>query len=52
MFYFVFNFYLFTENLNVMKKMDEWFYHSRALQEYILICCQCSNGGLIDKPGK
>lgn len=23
-----------------------------ALQEYILICCQANNGGLIDKPGK
>uniref|UniRef100_A0A1I8P731 Protein farnesyltransferase subunit beta n=1 Tax=Stomoxys calcitrans TaxID=35570 RepID=A0A1I8P731_STOCA len=23
-----------------------------ALQEYILLCCQKSNGGLIDKPGK
>lgn len=23
-----------------------------ALQEYILLCCQKPNGGLIDKPGK
>lgn len=23
-----------------------------ALQEYVLICCQKSTGGLIDKPGK
>lgn len=23
-----------------------------ALQEYVLLCCQKSNGGLIDKPGK
>lgn len=24
----------------------------RALQEYILICCQRPEGGLLDKPGK
>lgn len=29
-----------------------WLLHSSALQEYILICCQHSLGGLIDKPGK
>ncbi|XP_075222235.1 farnesyl transferase beta subunit [Lycorma delicatula] len=40
------------EDSSVMKKMDEWLFQSRALQEYILICCQCTNGGLIDKPGK
>ncbi|KAH1006897.1 hypothetical protein HUJ05_007588 [Dendroctonus ponderosae] len=27
-------------------------FDERALQEYILICCQYSQGGLIDKPGK
>ncbi|CAD7092769.1 unnamed protein product [Hermetia illucens] len=26
--------------------------NSEALQEYILLCCQKPNGGLIDKPGK
>ncbi|CAG5132348.1 unnamed protein product [Candidula unifasciata] len=29
-----------------------WMFHQEALQEYILICCQHSYGGLIDKPGK
>jgi protein farnesyltransferase subunit beta len=27
-------------------------FHREALQEYVLICCQRPNGGLIDKPGK
>lgn len=31
---------------------DNTFYHETALQEYILICCQHPDGGLIDKPGK
>lgn len=26
--------------------------NQEALQEYILICCQHSSGGLFDKPGK
>ncbi|KAI5706543.1 hypothetical protein M8J76_015629 [Diaphorina citri] len=29
-----------------------WLFHHRALQEYILICCQHFNGGLLDKPEK
>eukprot|EP01135_Chromosphaera_perkinsii_P010208 Nk52_evm1s2042 gene=Nk52_evmTU1s2042 len=29
-----------------------WLFNQRALQEYILICCQFQFGGLIDKPGK
>ncbi|GLG96877.1 Protein farnesyltransferase subunit beta [Gryllus bimaculatus] len=29
-----------------------WLFHQEALQEYILICCQNSLGGLLDKPGK
>lgn len=29
-----------------------WLFDQQALQEYILLCCQHSNGGLIDKPGK
>ncbi|XP_033097153.1 protein farnesyltransferase subunit beta-like [Anneissia japonica] len=29
-----------------------WMFDQNALQEYILICCQSLNGGLIDKPGK
>ncbi|CAG9860695.1 unnamed protein product [Phyllotreta striolata] len=27
-------------------------FSSSALQEYLLVCCQNSNGGLVDKPGK
>ncbi|KAJ8975522.1 hypothetical protein NQ317_010637 [Molorchus minor] len=27
-------------------------FDERALQEYLLICCQNPNGGLLDKPGK
>lgn len=27
-------------------------FNQTALQEYILICCQHNDGGLIDKPGK
>jgi len=27
-------------------------FDSRALQRYVLVCCQCPSGGLIDKPGK
>ncbi|KAG1671435.1 Protein farnesyltransferase subunit beta [Nymphon striatum] len=26
--------------------------HNEALQEYLLICCQNTHGGLVDKPGK
>lgn len=32
--------------------IDELLFHREALQEYILICCQKPNGGLLDKPGK
>lgn len=32
--------------------IDELLFNRQALQEYILICCQKPNGGLIDKPGK
>lgn len=28
------------------------FINREALQEYVLMCCQKPNGGLIDKPGK
>lgn len=31
---------------------ERWLFHQEALQEYILICCQNSTGGLIDKPNK
>uniref|UniRef100_A0A8D0G6U0 Protein farnesyltransferase subunit beta n=1 Tax=Sphenodon punctatus TaxID=8508 RepID=A0A8D0G6U0_SPHPU len=32
--------------------MTHWMFDQRALQEYILLCCQCPAGGLLDKPGK
>nr|BAN21117.1 protein farnesyltransferase beta subunit [Riptortus pedestris] len=31
---------------------DTWLFNCNLLQEYVLICCQHKNGGLIDKPGK
>ncbi|KAK3093005.1 hypothetical protein FSP39_009909 [Pinctada imbricata] len=31
---------------------DRWMFDYKALQEYILVCCQYPGGGLIDKPGK
>uniref|UniRef100_A0A1B6EPX8 Protein farnesyltransferase subunit beta n=1 Tax=Cuerna arida TaxID=1464854 RepID=A0A1B6EPX8_9HEMI len=31
---------------------ERWLFHSTALQQYILVCCQDNNGGLIDKPTK
>uniref|UniRef100_UPI00398E895D protein farnesyltransferase subunit beta n=1 Tax=Pristiophorus japonicus TaxID=55135 RepID=UPI00398E895D len=32
--------------------MTHWMFQQGALQEYILLCCQNSTGGLLDKPGK
>ncbi|NXL85788.1 FNTB farnesyltransferase, partial [Alectura lathami] len=32
--------------------MSRWMFNQEALQEYILLCCQCPAGGLLDKPGK
>lgn len=32
--------------------IDEMLFHRGALQEYVLICCQKPNGGLVDKPSK
>ncbi|XP_030643173.1 protein farnesyltransferase subunit beta-like [Chanos chanos] len=29
-----------------------WVFDTRALQEYLLFCCQSPDGGLLDKPGK
>jgi len=31
---------------------ERWLFRQQNLQEYVLICCQDKNGGLIDKPGK
>jgi len=32
--------------------IQNWLFDQRALQEYVLVCCQHSGGGLVDKPGK
>lgn len=32
--------------------VDEHLFNYKALQEYILICCQHKDGGLLDKPDK
>ncbi|KAL2098611.1 hypothetical protein ACEWY4_005091 [Coilia grayii] len=29
-----------------------WMFEQRALQEFLLLCCQCPTGGLLDKPDK
>ncbi|CAD6991177.1 protein farnesyltransferase subunit beta [Ceratitis capitata] len=34
------------------ESLKESLFDTGALQEYILLCCQKANGGLIDKPGK
>lgn len=34
------------------KLMTKSLFNREALQEYVLMCCQNSNGGLVDKPGK
>nr|CAD7451952.1 unnamed protein product [Timema tahoe] len=39
------------ENVNTVSG-ERWLFHQEALQEYILVCCQHSSGGLIDKPNK
>ncbi|KAH0949090.1 hypothetical protein HN011_006220 [Eciton burchellii] len=31
---------------------EHWLFNQEALQEYILVCCQHPQGGLLDKPGK
>jgi len=31
---------------------ERWLFRQKSLQEYILLCCQDENGGIIDKPGK
>ncbi|XDV42229.1 hypothetical protein PO909_010936 [Leuciscus waleckii] len=32
--------------------LSSWMFERKALQEYILLCCQNPGGGLLDKPGK
>ena len=31
---------------------QSWLFDHSALQEYLLVCCQDTRGGLVDKPGK
>ncbi|KAI8096543.1 terpenoid cyclases/protein prenyltransferase alpha-alpha toroid [Halteromyces radiatus] len=38
-------------SLHATQKLD-YLFDREALQEYILLCCQSENGGLLDKPGK
>lgn len=37
---------------DVSLSMERWLFDQRALQEYVLLCCQEPQGGLVDKPGK
>lgn len=37
---------------NPTLNMKHWLFNQHALQEYLLICCQDSDGGLLDKPEK
>lgn len=37
---------------DVALSAENWLFHQKALQEYILVCCQFPGGGLIDKPGR
>lgn len=43
--------YLFSKGSTAVPN-DNWLFNQRALQEYLLCCCQESTGGLFDKPGK
>lgn len=44
--------YLFCVLVGESVVLDEHLFSNKALQEYILICCQAPFGGLIDKPEK
>lgn len=39
----------FADNKEFLEKV---LFNQGALQEYIIVCCQSPEGGLIDKPGK
>jgi len=43
---------LLAENDPSIFENDSWLFHQDGLQEYILICCQHPDGGLVDKPVK
>jgi len=40
------------KNKQALKTLEGFVYDEKALQHYILICCQNVHGGLLDKPGK
>lgn len=40
------------ESSKYLIESNNWLFDRGALQEYILVCCQVENGGIIDKPGK
>lgn len=40
------------QNVNYLMESENWLFDRNALQEYLFICCQMENGGIIDKPGK
>lgn len=48
-FFFVTIIFIIIEN---KESIETVLFNQGALQEYILICCQNREGGLIDKPGK
>lgn len=37
---------------NYLREQKNWLFDAKCLQEYILMCCQQPNGGIVDKPGK
>ncbi|KAG7166951.1 protein farnesyltransferase subunit beta-like [Homarus americanus] len=43
---------LLTQEDAVNMSAEHWMFQQEALQEYLLLCCQHSRGGLVDKPGK
>lgn len=43
--------YLFSKGSTIVPT-NHWLFNQRALQEYLLCCCQETTGGLFDKPGK
>lgn len=39
-------------NNEFLKNTQDWLFDRSSMQEYLLMCCQMENGGIIDKPGK
>ncbi|XP_074599533.1 farnesyl transferase beta subunit [Brevipalpus obovatus] len=42
---------LFTKETPDTMNGEKWMFDQKALQDYLLLCCQDPKGGLIDKPG-